>query len=78
MANEAGLAKFVLGLGAVVLGTSFISSTITGVSCYYAGKKQRYDDAKPKIVCLQNISVDKKRTTNDYCRELQRRKIWLS
>lgn len=60
MSNDAGLAKFFLGLAAVTLGTSVVASTVTGVSCYYAGKKQRNEDAKPKTVYLQNITVDKK------------------
>ena len=60
MANDAGLAKFALGLVTVVLGTSIAASTVTGVSCYYAGKKQRDEDTKPKTVYLRNISADKK------------------
>lgn len=60
MSNDAGLAKFFLGLAAITLGTTVVASTITGVSCYYVGKKQQYEDAKPKTVYLQNISVDEK------------------
>lgn len=56
MSNEAGLAKFFLGVAAVTLGTS----TVTGVSCYYIGKKQHYEDAKPKTVYVRNMIVDKK------------------
>lgn len=60
MSNEAGLAKFFLGLAAVVVGTSAVASTATGISCHYIGKKLRDEEAKPKTVYLQKITVDKK------------------
>ncbi|GEM_PF-6708968 len=60
MSNEAGLAKFFLGLAAFTLGTTVLASTITGVSCYYVGKKQRDEESKPKTVYLARISVDEK------------------